>query len=150
MDDLTDKELIALLEALHIATRVAVIYPPLEHSRIYTDMDDLWATFGAEAILRGFTNYAQYYPEMEGTFSGEALGDGSDAEEALDCHDNDRFWATLKNIVATLAGMHDHGDGFLDLPGEQRRPLLSKYESKVEAVIEKEGIAGIIDISKII
>lgn len=150
MNSISDDELKVLLEALHIALRVAVIYPPLEQSRIYTEMDQLWNRFGTEAISRGITDYAEYYPELEGSHSGKALEEGSDAESALEFHDVDRFWSQFTSVVAGLAAINEHGGDFPDRPFEETHPVYFEYESRIQSIIESKGIASLIDLATVI
>jgi hypothetical protein len=149
VNSLTDSELKALLEALHIALRVTVVFPPLEHSRIYTQIDDLWAKFGTEAIARGLTRYAEYYPEMEGVHGGDALDTGSDAEEAIDFHDDDRFWHALSARVAYAAAKEVHGAQFDQLPREEQNEIHSKFSARADELFRERGIDSILNLDAI-
>lgn len=150
VESLSDTELKSILEALHIATQITVVYPPLEQSRIYRGMEDVWDKFATEAIARGLTDYAEYFPESEGAYPGDALEIGSDADEALSYHDQEQFWNSFTGVVAGIAGIHDHGSGFPDFPTETRVPIHSDYEQRVNKILEDEGIATFIDVRRVI
>ncbi len=149
MDSLSNDELKALLEALHIALRVTVVFPPLENSRIYTEIDKLWERFGNEAIARGLTEYAEYYPEMDGVQIGNALDNGSDAEDAIEFHDDDRFWHTLEGTVIEGAIQQAYGMAFYEMPTEQQAAIRSEMNRRVTDTLETTGISSILNLEAI-
>ena len=94
--------------------------------------------------------YAEYIPDIEGAYPGNALDLDSDAEEALSFHDEDRFWHQFRDVVAGLAGLKIHGEGYSELSPEDRHPLHSALLMRVDDVVASEGIAGLIDTEPII
>jgi len=149
MESLSDTELKSLLEALYIAKRVTVSYPPLEASRIYTGLDTVWEKFAAEAIARGLHDYAEYVPDVEGAYPGDSLEDGYDAAEALAAHDKERFWYCLTDIVTELAGIRDHGEEFREMAFEDKSPLYLEYKNRFDAITDEEDITPFINVDRI-
>jgi len=145
MEHLTDKELISLLEALHIATYVTVCYPPLERSRLYLESKKLWDALGHEAISRGIHEYSEYHPGLLGVYAGKRLDTGSDVEKAIAHHETDRFWHYLTEELGAFMAA-ELVDDYLDMSKVDQIPHHMKMKRKIEELIECDGLESIIDV----
>ena len=149
MESLSDAELKAILEALFIAEEVTCFIPDPTGQGIKGRIEALFEKFGAEAITRGMTDYAEYYPGSETTFHGEALEAGSEAWNAMDLFEEVRFRGRLVEELTDLARHEVLGENYSFLNMEALCTFNAFVEERIEKILAEEGIRGLVDLRRI-